>query len=84
MVRQWQETFYEERYSQCLMPIQPDFVKLADAYGIKGYRIETLEDMEAILKEAINSDEPVLIDLSRKTTSQASIQWLHQAKDYMK
>ena len=36
MVRQWQETFYEERYSQSLMPIQPDFVKLADAYDLKG------------------------------------------------
>ena len=42
MVRQWQETFYEERYSQSLMPVQPDFVKLAEAYDIKGYRIETL------------------------------------------
>lgn len=69
MVRQWQETFYEERYSQSLMPIQPDFVKLADAYGIKGYLIERLEDMEATLTEAINSDEPVLIDLRVKQQS---------------
>ena len=69
MVRQWQETFYEERYSQSLMPIQPDFVKLADAYGIKGYLIEKLEDMEATLTEAINSDEPVLIDLRVKQQS---------------
>ena len=69
MVRQWQETFYEERYSQSLMPIQPDFVKLADAYGIKGYVIEKLEDMEATLTEAINSDEPVLIDLRVKQQS---------------
>ncbi|WP_332645504.1 biosynthetic-type acetolactate synthase large subunit [Lysinibacillus sp. 54212] len=69
MVRQWQETFYEERYSQSLMPIQPDFVKLADAYDIKGYRIEKLEDMETTLAEAINSDEPVLIDLRVKQQS---------------
>ncbi|MEG0472752.1 MAG: biosynthetic-type acetolactate synthase large subunit [Solibacillus sp.] len=62
MVRQWQETFYEERYSQSLMPIQPDFVKLADAYGIKGYRIDHLSDAEAIFAEAILSDEPVVID----------------------
>ena len=62
MVRQWQETFYEERYSQSLMPIQPDFVKLADAYGVKGYRIEKLSEAEAIFAEAINSDEPVVID----------------------
>ena len=69
MVRQWQETFYEERYSSSLMPIQPDFVKLADAYGIKGYLIEKLEDMEATLTEAILSDEPVLIDLRIKQLS---------------
>lgn len=62
MVRQWQELFYEERYSQSLMPVQPDFVKLADAYGIKGYRINTLDEAGAILEEALNSDEPVLID----------------------
>ena len=36
MVRQWQETFYEDRYSQSLIPVQPDFVKLAEAYDIKG------------------------------------------------
>lgn len=62
MVRQWQQLFYEGRYSQSLMPVQPDFVKLADAYGIKGYRINKLDEAKAIFEEAINSDEPVLID----------------------
>lgn len=62
MVRQWQETFYEERYSQSLIPVQPNFVKLAEAYDIKGYRIETLEEAETIFEEALLSDEPVLID----------------------
>jgi len=62
MVRQWQETFYEERYSSSLMPIQPDFVKLADAYSIKGYRINTIDEAEAIFREALLSDEPVLIE----------------------
>ena len=62
MVRQWQETFYEKRYSQSLIPVQPDFVKLAEAYGIKGYKIETPDQAEAIFKEALLSDEPVLID----------------------
>ncbi len=62
MVRQWQETFYEERFSQSLIPVQPDFVKLAGAYDIKGYRIETMEEAEVIFKEALLSDEPVLID----------------------
>ncbi|TQR17392.1 acetolactate synthase large subunit [Psychrobacillus vulpis] len=62
MVRQWQERFHGERYSQSLMPIQPDFVKLAAAYDIKGYKIETYEDAKKQLKEALASDEPVLID----------------------
>lgn len=62
MVRQWQETFYEERYSESLVPVQPNFVKLAEAYDIKGYKIETLEEAERIFTEALLSDEPVLID----------------------
>lgn len=62
MVRQWQETFYDKRYSQSLVPVQPDFVKLAEAYDIKGYRIETPEEAEAVFQEALLSDEPVLID----------------------
>ncbi|MFF2752186.1 acetolactate synthase large subunit [Psychrobacillus sp. NPDC058041] len=62
MVRQWQETFHEERFSQSLMPIQPDFVKLAAAYDVKGYKIETYEDAKVQIKEALESDEPVLID----------------------
>ncbi|MEG9297587.1 acetolactate synthase large subunit [Mangrovibacillus sp. Mu-81] len=62
MVRQWQETFYEERYSQSLFSLQPDFVKLAESYGIKGYRVKNQEEAECVLKEALTSDEPVLID----------------------
>ncbi|WP_225229793.1 acetolactate synthase large subunit [Sporosarcina quadrami] len=62
MVRQWQETFYDERYSQSLIPVQPDFVKLAEAYDIKGYRITKKDDAEQIFREALLSDEPALID----------------------
>ncbi|XUX07647.1 acetolactate synthase large subunit [Sporosarcina sp. UB5] len=62
MVRQWQETFYDERYSQSLIPVQPDFVKLAEAYDLKGVRITKKEDAEQIFREALLSDEPVLID----------------------
>ena len=63
MVRQWQETFYEERYSQSLIPVQPDFVKLAEAYDIKGYQNRNIRrSKSAVLKEALVSDEPVLID----------------------
>ncbi|HWK21532.1 MAG TPA: biosynthetic-type acetolactate synthase large subunit [Ureibacillus sp.] len=62
MVRQWQELFYDGRYSQSLMPVQPDFVKLAEAYGVKGYRINNKEEAFSILEEALNSNEPVVID----------------------
>lgn len=62
MVRQWQETFYEERYSESLIPVQPDFVKLAEAYDVKAYRIDTAEEAEEVFQEALLSDEPVLID----------------------
>src|SRR5699024_12125756 len=57
MVRQWQQAFYEERYSESLLPVQPDFVKLASAYDIKGYRVETLEEADKVFKEALTSDE---------------------------
>lgn len=62
MVRQWQETFYNERYSESLIPVQPDFVKLAEAYDVKAYRIDSSEDAEEIFREALLSDEPALID----------------------
>ncbi|WP_394233146.1 acetolactate synthase large subunit [Niallia oryzisoli] len=62
MVRQWQELFYKERYAHSLIPGQPDFVKLADAYGIKGYQINTNEEAEAVLNEVLHNDEPVVLD----------------------
>ena len=52
MVRQWQEFFYDKRYSQSYMETLPDFVKLAESYGHVGMRIEKPEDVEAALKEA--------------------------------
>ncbi len=62
MVRQWQETFYEERYSQSLIHVQPDFVKLAQAYGIDAYKAETPAEAETVFREAFASDRPALID----------------------
>ncbi|WP_338451441.1 acetolactate synthase large subunit [Niallia oryzisoli] len=62
MVRQWQELFYEKRYSHSLIPGQPDFVKLAEAYGIKGYKINSTEEAETVLNEVLNNDEPVVLD----------------------
>ena len=62
MVRQWQRAFYEERYSESFMPVQPDFVKLAAAYDVQGVRMDTLEQAEQLLPALLASDEPVLID----------------------
>jgi len=62
MVRQLQKMFFNERFSQIQMQANPDFVKVAEAYGIKGFRLENSEDVESILKEAIALPEPVLID----------------------
>jgi acetolactate synthase-1/2/3 large subunit len=63
MVRQWQTFFYDKRYSAVDLSMQPDFVKLADAYGAKGYRVDSYEAFEAALKEAITLKVPVLIDV---------------------
>ncbi|WP_461200171.1 acetolactate synthase large subunit [Anoxybacillus sp. TBDG-1] len=62
MVRQWQEIFYEKRYSHSLIPNQPDFVRLAEAYGIKAMRATTEEEAEYVLKEALATNAPVLLD----------------------
>jgi len=63
MVRQWQELFHEGRYSFTDMSHQPDFVKLAEAYGAIGMRIDKTEDVERALLEAFQvTDRPVIID----------------------
>ncbi|MFC0610641.1 acetolactate synthase large subunit [Scopulibacillus daqui] len=62
MVRQWQETFYEERYSHSIIPVQPDFVKLAESYGIRGIRVINEQEAESVFHETITAKEPVLID----------------------
>ena len=54
MVRQWQEFFYERRYSQSYMNALPDFVKMAESYGHKGIQIHDPADVEGALKEAID------------------------------
>lgn len=54
MVRQWQEFFYENRYSESYMDSLPDFVKLAESYGHVGMRIESPNDVEGALKEAFD------------------------------
>ena len=63
MVRQWQELIYDERYSQTYFNALPDFVKLAEAYGHVGMRIEKDADIEGALIEALAlKDRLVFID----------------------
>jgi acetolactate synthase-1/2/3 large subunit len=62
MVRQWQELFYEKRYSFTDMTYAPDFVKLAEAFGIVGLRAEKPEEVEAVLRQGLSMDQPVLMD----------------------
>ncbi len=60
MVRQWQEFFYEKRYSHSYMEALPDFVKLAESYGHIGMRIEKSADVESALKEALKEKHKVV------------------------
>ncbi|NLR75256.1 acetolactate synthase 3 catalytic subunit [Leeia aquatica] len=63
MVRQWQEFFYGNRYSESYMDALPDFVKLAEAYGHVGLRIEKPADVEGALREALSlKDRTVFLD----------------------
>jgi len=62
MVRQWQELLYDNRISESLLPCQPDFVKLADSYSIRGMRIDTQEELITALPEVFAYDGPVLMD----------------------
>ena len=64
MVRQWQESFYEERYSATdMLSGMPDFMALAKAFGIGGVLINEREDLQVKLEQALLSPEPMLIDI---------------------
>ncbi|MGL5722230.1 MAG: biosynthetic-type acetolactate synthase large subunit [Brevinema sp.] len=67
MVRQWQTMFYDRRYSQTTLPRQTDFPKLAEAMGAKGYKVETIAELNQVLSESKDCPVPVLIDC-----------WMHQ------
>jgi acetolactate synthase-1/2/3 large subunit len=63
MVRQWQELFWDKRYSQVDMGQWPDFVKLAQAYGATGIRLADKRTLVKDMQEAIATDGPVLVDV---------------------
>ena len=62
MVRQLQEVAFEERYSEIDLSGSPDFVKLAEAYGVKGLRATNKEEAEQAWQEALAIDGPVLVE----------------------
>jgi acetolactate synthase-1/2/3 large subunit len=67
MVRQWQETFYGERYSSSNMQAgMPDFVMLAQAYGVKGMQVTRREDLKDAIAEMLAFEGPVLMDVQVK------------------
>ena len=62
MVRQWQTVFYGKRYSQTNLDRGPDFSKLADAYGLQGYSVCSLEQFDETFAKALDAGETVVID----------------------
>jgi acetolactate synthase-1/2/3 large subunit len=62
MVRQWQELFYNERYSYTHLEVVPDFVKVAEAYGVVGLRATKPSEVEPVLKEAFKIKKTVFMD----------------------
>ena len=62
MVRQWQDLFYEERYSATVLRDQADFVKLAEAMGAMGIRATTRAEFDAAFEQALAADGPVVLD----------------------
>ena len=62
MVRQWQNLIYHQRYSETTLDRGPDFVKLAEAYGLKGFRVTSMAEMEAAFQEALTAGCGCVID----------------------
>jgi acetolactate synthase-1/2/3 large subunit len=62
MVRQWQQLFYDRRYSHSTFTQHPDFVKLAEAYGAVGLRTDKPGEVEQVIKKALSINKPVIMD----------------------
>jgi len=63
MVRQWQTFFYNKRYSSTDLSVQPDFVKLVESFGGRGFRVKTKDEFDKALKEAVESNTVCMIDV---------------------
>ena len=62
MVYQWQTLFYDKRYSNTTPERKTDFVKLAEAFGAKGFRADSVEELKAAMEQALKEEGPVWID----------------------
>ena len=63
MVRQWQTMFCDKRYSAIDLGKVPDFVKLAEAYGAEGARVETYQEFEKVVKAGLKAENPMVVDI---------------------
>ncbi|EZX20783.1 acetolactate synthase, large subunit, biosynthetic type [Staphylococcus aureus C0673] len=63
MVKQWQDKFYSQRFSHSVFAGQPDFVKLSESYGVKGFMIDSNDKLESTLDEAFAHKGPALIEI---------------------
>jgi acetolactate synthase-1/2/3 large subunit len=62
MVRQWQQLLHGERYSHSYSASLPDFVKLAEAYGAKGFRAEHPDELDDVIRKMLDTPGPVIVD----------------------
>jgi acetolactate synthase-1/2/3 large subunit len=63
MVRQWQEMFYDRTYSEVDISVAPDFVKLAEAYGAKGFRAEHPSELREVMEAALKCEGVAVVDV---------------------
>ena len=63
MVRQWQEFFFERRYSESYYTRNPDFAKVAEGFGIRGTQIKDVDQVRPVLEDALAHDGPVVLDV---------------------
>ncbi len=68
MVRQWQEMFFNEKYSSTILEGNPDFVKLAEAYGLRGIKIDDAAKMDSIIDDVLADKNPCLLEVKLCTT----------------
>ena len=63
MVKQWQDKFFKQRFSHSVFNDQPDFIKMSEAYGVKGFLIDQPEQLKSKLDEAFKYEGPALIEV---------------------